>query len=537
MMLLRPNSLRRSLLRSSLLPLLLWLPPASRARAQPPDVNASDVNATKVNTPQPADTRAHDAALVNRITWGATPSELARIHELGADRYLHRQLHPDAHAALPIDVQQRINDLSINHESDQDAQARQRKIRQDARDRDADAKQKAQREARTISRVRADETAYRSIWRALYSPNQLQEQMTWFWMNHFNVFAGKNDVGTYLPQYEARAIHPHALGKFRDMLRATTRSPAMLVYLDNTRNTVGHINENYARELMELHTLGVKGGYTQTDVQELARILTGLGVHNNDKPPKVKPELRGQLVQDGLFLFHPGRHDTGDKVFLGQKIRGGGLDEVDHALDLLARQPATAHFISGKLAAYFVGDAPSPALVDRMAKTFLAQDGDIAATLQTLFTSAEFTASLKTGVFKDPVHYVLSSLRLTYADLPPVRNPKAAMAILRQMGQGLYQRPTPDGYPLAMSDWSGSGQMTQRFEIARTIAAAPQVFYRLPDDTQPLVLPRLPNLLTSASEQGLFTTLSPATRDAIAQAKTPADANTYLLASPEFMRR
>ncbi|MGE8672738.1 MAG: DUF1800 family protein, partial [Achromobacter kerstersii] len=113
----------------------------------------------------------------------------------------------------------------------------------------------------------------------------------------------------------------------------------------------------------------------------------------------------------------------------------------------------------------------------------------------------------------------------------------AAMAILRQMGQGLYQRPTPDGYPLAMSDWSGSGQMTQRFEIARTIAAAPQVFYRLPDDTQPLVLPRLPNLLTSASEQGLFTTLSPATRDAIAQAKTPADANTYLLASPEFMRR
>jgi len=510
-----------------MLPLLLWLPPATRALAQPPGVNS----------PKPAGNAAHDAALVNRITWGATPSELARIHELGADRYLHHQLHPDAHAALPVDVQQRINDLSINHESEQDAQARQRKIRQDARDLDADAKQKAQREARTISRVRADETAYRTIWRALYSPNQLQEQMTWFWMNHFNVFAGKNDVGTYLPQYEARAIRPHALGKFRDMLRATTRSPAMLVYLDNTRNTVGHINENYARELMELHTLGVKGGYTQTDVQELARILTGLGVHNNDKPPKVKPELRGQLVQDGVFLFHPGRHDTGDKVFLGQKIRGGGLDEVDLALDLLARHPATARFVSGKLAAFFVGDAPSPALADRMAKTFLAQDGDIAATLQTLFTSAEFTASLKTGVFKDPVHYVLSALRLAYADLPPMRNPNAAAAIMRQMGQGLYQRPTPDGYPLAMSDWSGSGQMTQRFEIARTIAAAPQVFYRLPDDTQPLVLPRLPNLLTSASEQSLFTSLAPATRDTIAQAKTPADANTYLLASPEFMRR
>lgn len=487
---------------------------------------------------QPAE---HDAALVNRVTWGATPAELARFHEMGAQRYLQAQLHPDAKAQLPAPVQQGIDALSINRQSEQDAQALQRNMRQEARKLDPEAKLKAQRAARAISRQRADDTAQRAVWRALYSPNQLQEQMTWFWMNHFNVFAGKGDVGTYLAQYEDRAIRPHALGNFRDMLRATVRSPAMLVYLDNTRNIAGHINENYARELMELHTLGVNGGYTQGDVQELARILTGLGVHNSNKAPKLKPALRGDLVQDGLFLFNPARHDHGDKVFLGHKIQGGGLAEVDQAIDLLARHPATARHVSAKLAAYFVGESPPAALVDRMAKTFLAQDGDIAATLQTLFASPEFERSLKTGVFKDPVHYVYSSLRLTYANLPPIRNPKAALSMLRQMGQGLYQRQTPDGYPMSQSDWSGSGQMTQRFEIARGIAGAPQVFYRTidpdapTDPPRPVELPKIPRLLDAAQE--LFPHLSTATRDAIGQAGKPVDANTYLLASPEFMRR
>ena len=172
-----------------------------------------------------------------------------------------------------------------------------------------------------MARERGAEVGERALWRALYSPNQLQDQMTWFWMNHFSVDSEKGDVGIFLSQYEDRAIRPHALGKFRDLLAATMRSPSMLIYLDNTQNVAGKINENYARELMELHTLGVDGGYSQNDVQELARILTGLGLGNSLEPPKVKTALRGQVVQQGYFLFNPARHDYGTKVFLGHNHR------------------------------------------------------------------------------------------------------------------------------------------------------------------------------------------------------------------------
>lgn len=493
--------------------------------------------AASVHAQQEDAVRARDAAMVDRITWGATPAELQRMQQLGPERYLQAQLHPDPDAELPDDVQARIDALSISRQSTQEALAEQRAMRERARNAAPDVRQKVQREARQISRQRADDTASRAFWRALYSPNQLQEQMTWFWMNHFNVYAAKNDIGTYIDEYEDRAIRPHALGKFRDLLAATLRSPAMLVYLDNTQNAVGRINENYARELMELHTLGVKGGYTQADVQELARILTGLGIHNKDALPKVKPQLRGQLVQDGLFLFNPARHDYGDKVFLGRKIPGAGMAEVDAAVDLLASHPATARFVSAKLAAYFVGDAPPPALVERMARTFLAQDGDIAATLQTLYGSPEFEQSLTAGVFKDPVHYVYSSLRLAYGTLPTIVNTKPGMNMLKQLGQPLNQRLTPDGYPQAQSDWAGSGQMTARFETARAIAAAPQGFYREAGDKGRVDLPALPDLYRANAGNGLFARLSDATRQAIEQARSPKDANTYLLASPEFMRR
>jgi uncharacterized protein (DUF1800 family) len=449
--------------------------------------------------------KARDAALVDRVTWGATPAELARFQEMGAERYLRAQLHPSAQDRLPAEVQQRIDALSVSRVSDEAARATQIGMRREASKLPPDEKLKAMREARRYSIRRAAEVNDRALWRALYSANQLQDQMAWFWMNHFNVDLNKGDTGIFLSQYEDRAIRPHALGKFR--------------------------------ELMELHTLGVGGGYSQADVQELARILTGLGIGNTPKPPKVKPELRGKIVQAGLFLFNPARHDFGDKKFLGHRIAGTGMQEIDEAASLLARHPATARHVSGKLAVYFMGDAPPASLVDKMSKTFLATDGDIAATLKTLFDSPEFEASLKKGVFKDPVHYVYSSLRLAYGGMPPILNPKMGVGMLKQLGQPLNQRLTPDGYPMSRSDWAGSGQMTTRFEVASVIAGAPQRFYQEGADRSPVELPRMPHLLKANAGNGLFADLSPATREAIAQAKSIRTANTYLLASPEFMRR
>src|SRR6201994_922000 len=177
--------------------------------------------------------------------------------------------------------------------------------------------------------------------------------MTWFWLNHFNVHMYKRDIRAMVGDYEDQAIRPRALGRFRDLLEATLRHPAMLRYLDNAENAAGRINENYAREIMELHTLGVGSGYTQKDVQELARILTGVGVNLTPDGPKVRPALRSQMVRDGLFVFNPNRHDYGDKIFLGHRINGRGLAEVDQALDILSRAPATSRFISRKLALFF----------------------------------------------------------------------------------------------------------------------------------------------------------------------------------------
>src|SRR4029077_61931 len=202
------------------------------------------------------------------------------------------------------------------------------------------------------------ETTKRHLMRALESPSQLREQMTWFWMNHFSVFSGKANVRWTLAEYEEQAVRAHALGRFSDLVMATATSPAMLEYLDNAQSAVGKINENYARELMELHTLGVSGGasgsrYTQADVQELARVLTGVGLNLTDTAPRLPPKQQALYVRHGLFEFNPARHDFGAKTVLGHTIAGQGLPEVEEAVVLLCRQPATARFISTKLATYF----------------------------------------------------------------------------------------------------------------------------------------------------------------------------------------
>ena len=185
----------------------------------------------------------------------------------------------------------------------------------------------------------AREAATRSLLRDLYSKNQLKEQLTWFWINHFNVSQNKSEIRALVGDYKESAIRPHVLGKFRDLLAATVFHPAMLQYLDNAQNAAAHINENYAREIMELHTMGVGSGYTQKDVQELARILTGVGVNLSGKQPNVRLELRGQYRAGNLFEFNPNRHDYGDKILLGVPIKGEGLREVAEAIAILTPSP------------------------------------------------------------------------------------------------------------------------------------------------------------------------------------------------------
>ncbi len=473
-------------------------------------------------------------SLLNRVTWGVNVVTAQQVDRLELERYLDQQLHP-APTPMPAAVQAQIASMTISQRS---IESLTQDLEQSRRAADAianDDEKKIARQAyqQELNRL-AREAATRSLLRALYSPNQLQEQMSWFWMNHFNVHQGKHNLRALVGDYEERAIRPHVLGRFRDLLSATVHHPAMLRYLDNEQNAVNHINENYARELMELHTLGVNGGYSQRDVQELARILTGVGVNLGSTAPKVRRDLQAQYVRQGLFEFNPNRHDYGDKQLLGQTVRGRGLAELGEAIDRLSRHPATARFICGKLAVYFVSDNPPAALVARMSQTFQRTDGDIAATMRTLLTSAEFTQSLG-HKFKDPLHYVVSAIRLAYDD-KPILNVAPMLNWLNRMGEPLYGRQTPDGYPLVEAAWASPGQMTTRFEIARAIGSGNAGLFKT-DEAQPQERPAFPQLANSLYFQSLQKTLSPATRQALDQAGSQQEWNTFLLSSPEMMHR
>ena len=482
----------------------------------------------------PADPVALSSAL-NRVSWGVNMSTYQQAEKLGYNTWLERQLHPGP-AVLPAAAQAQIDAMTITQTP---MPQLVRELEQQRKDYDKamsddEAKKAAQRAYQQEMTRLAKEAATRSLLRDLYSPNQLQEQMTWFWMNHFNVHQAKSNVRVLVGDYEENAIRPHALGKFRDLLAATLRHPAMIRYLDNEQNAANRINENYAREIMELHTLGVDGGYSQADVQQLARILTGVGVNLGDTKPNVKKDKEAQYVRQGLFEFNPNRHDYGDKEFLGQTIKGRGLAEVDEALDRLVRHPATARYISKKLAIYFVADEPPPALIARMAASFQSSDGDIAATLRSMFTSAEFTQSLSRK-FKDPVHYVVSAVRLTYDD-KVILNAAPMLNWLSRMAEPLYGRQTPDGYPLTQAGWASPGQMATRFEIAKAIGTGSNGLFK-PEGPQTQERPAFPQLANALYYQSLQKSLAPATREALEQAASPQEWNTLLLSSPELMHR
>jgi uncharacterized protein (DUF1800 family) len=306
--------------------------------------------------------------------------------------------------------------------------------------------------------------------RAVYSERQLFEVMVDFWENHFSIFANKDDDRYLLTGYDRETIRPFAMGRFRDLLGATAHSPAMLYYLDNWRSSVprpyaatkdkpagidGGLNENYARELMELHTLGVDGGYTQKDVQEVARCFTGWTIQ--------KPN------EQGLFLYRPGLHDDGEKIVLGHRILpGGGPADGERVLDILATQPATARFIATKLARRFISDDPPQTVIDRAAAVFLKTDGSIRETLRAIVTSPEFfSPSTYRAKMRSPFEYVVASMRALNAETDGDR---PVLDAIGRMGQPVFGRITPDGYADRADQWLASGAMIARFNFASALA-------------------------------------------------------------------
>lgn len=355
------------------------------------------------------------------------------------------------------------------------------------------------------------------ILRAVYSERQLHEVMVDFWTNHFNVFAGKGADRWLLVSYDRDTIRPHTMGKFQDLLRATAESPAMLFYLDNfqsvspnaqqrrpgemrplqqrpidpSRLTMSNnpaderpqqqqqrrgINENYARELMELHTLGVDGGYTQKDVQEVARCFTGWTIiaprGGGAAAQAIMNPREAELVRNrpGTFIFRPGVHDNGEKVVLGHKIpAGGGVKDGLMVLDILAHHPATAKFIATKLVRRFVSDTPPPALVDRVAQTYAKSDGDIREMLRTIFSSPEFnSAEAYRAKIKRPFELAVSAVRTLGADTNG--GPQFHQWIAR-MGQPLYGFQTPNGYSDVAEDWVNTGALLERMNFALALVS------------------------------------------------------------------
>ena len=370
--------------------------------------------------------------------------------------------------------------------------------------------------------------------RAIESNRQLAEELDDFWFNHFNVFYDKGADRFLIPEYERTAIRPHVLGKFRDLLEATAKSPAMLFYLDNfqsvrpdidanakNRKVKRGLNENYGRELMELHTLGVNGGYTQQDVREVARCFTGW---------TIQEPRRG-----GSFFYNDRLHDKGEKIVLGVTIPyGGGMEDGEQVLDILARHPSTARFISKKLAQRFVADNPPDSLVNSMAKTFLDTNGDIRAVMRTMLNSKEFwSEGAYRAKVKTPFEMVVSSVRALDA---AVTDAWALANQVGNLGQPLYRKQEPTGYSNLNAEWVNSAALLARMNFAMQLAQN-----------------RVPGVKVDAARFGddpvavaqtlMFRNVSPQTRASLSKAleqkkqKTPGLVAGLVIGSPDFQRR
>ena len=538
---------------------------------------------------------------LNRLTFGPRPGDVDAVRKIGLKKWIDLQLHPErivenpelAKRLQPLDsLHMSAEEIATNYPPPQlvlamsqgllplpkDPEARARvelqtqrlraqqeskddgKLKGNGQGKNADPLQQGMRQQvlattdpverrklvadRTPQQVLPYDLNEAKLYRAIYSNRQLEEQMADFWFNHFNVYIDKGADRILTASYERDAIRPHVFGKFRDLLKATAESPAMLFYLDNWQSVspdraqegplggrfarrvakqgkqARGLNENYARELMELHTLGVDGGYTQKDIIEVARCFTGWTI--------------SQPNRGGEFIYNDRVHDKGEKTVLGVKIpAGGGREDAEKVLDILARHPSTARFISTKLARKFVADEPPPALIERMARTFHDTDGDIRAVMSAMLDSKEFFSE---GAFrakvKTPLELVVSAVRATNAQVD-FAIPLATQ--IAQLGQPLYRKIEPTGYSSANAEWVNSAALLARMNFALALADN-----RVPGskvDTDPFE-----NDPAAVARRVLFHDPTQQTLDSIQKAlaqrePTPALTAGLVLGSPDFQRR
>jgi uncharacterized protein (DUF1800 family) len=495
----------------------------------------------------------HDTAIhvANRLTFGATTATVDRISATGLAAWLDAQLHPagvpdprlDSRlAGLPTLVLPPRALAETYNEAIRDRRAAQARMvtppgettSADAPLRPAPAPSRARPRdgvASGLARQALVELTTQKLVRATTAERQLEEVLVDFWFNHFNVFAGKGPVRQYVYDFEQRAIRPHVFGSFRTMLGAVAASPAMLFYLDNwqssapeaatpTRRPRG-LNENYARELLELHTLGVDGGYTQQDIGEVARAFTGWTIRG--------PREGGEATFDGR------RHVRGVKVVLGQTIPAhGGRDDGERVLDIVARHPATARHVATKLAARFVSDTPPASLVARVAARFTQTDGDLRATMAALVQSPEFVArEARFSKVKTPLEFVASAVRVLGAD---VEKAGALGDQLRRLGMPPYFALPPTGYSTRSDAWTNGGALVQRMNVAVALTHG-----RI-RGVGPAVLPAIEDADGKAKALALSRLLllrdpSAATLAIVARASTTQEMAALIIGSPEFQRR
>jgi uncharacterized protein (DUF1800 family) len=530
--------------------------------------------------------------LLNRLGFGARPGDVERVKAMGLENYINQQLSPEK--ITDTVAENKVRDLSVLNMTTAELYEKYPQPGQLLRQLQARGKLPAEmsedpskntqpanplenekyrqvlqeyyrengleRPQRIIAELQASR-----ILRAVYSERQLQEVMVDFWTNHFNIFANKGADRWLLPAYDRDTIRPNAIGKFSTLLQATAQSPAMLFYLDNFQSVSPNanqrrrggllqqlrpqqqqpqqqrrgINENYARELMELHTLGVDGGYTQKDVQEVARCFTGWTIFQPRGGAAAVNAMMGEAGRRnaGTFFFNARVHDDGEKTVLGHKIpAGGGMKDGLMVLDILVHHPSTAKFIATKLVRHFVSDTPPPSLVNQVAATFTKSDGDIRETLKAIFFSKEFNSAEAYRVkIKRPFELVASAIRTLGAD---TNGGPGTHQWIARMGEPLYGFQTPNGYSDAAESWVNTGGLLERMNFGLALAGnrvqGTKVSLAKTNGEQAKVMDEYLKVILAGD-------ISAATRETLLKQLDPSDPAAkvvgLILGTPEFQRQ